>query len=62
MRSTYLDSLEISGDSLVMAGVGYGHGVGMCQWGARALADKGQSGEDIINYFFRGVEMVKMWD
>lgn len=62
MRSTLLNSVQISGENLAMSGVGYGHGVGMCQWGARALAGEGWSGEKIVNYFFRGVEMVKLWD
>ncbi len=62
MRSTMLDSLEISGETLAMSGTGYGHGVGMCQWGARALAEEGWPAEKIINYFFKGVEMVKLWD
>ena len=62
MRSTMLDSLEISADKLIMSGTGYGHGVGMCQWGARALAEEGWSGDKIVCYFFKGVERVKLWD
>ncbi len=62
MRSTMLDSLEISADKLIMSGTGYGHGVGMCQWGARALAEEGWSGDKIVGYFFKGVERVKLWD
>ncbi len=62
MRSTLLDSIQISGENLFLSGMGYGHGVGMCQWGARALAEEGKSGEQIIEYFFKGVNMVKLWD
>ncbi|MFO7152703.1 MAG: SpoIID/LytB domain-containing protein [Bacillota bacterium] len=62
MRSTLLTSLRIDGDKVVMEGKGFGHGVGMSQWGARVLAEKGKSPEDIIKYFFKGVEIVKLWD
>ncbi|HHX87419.1 MAG TPA: SpoIID/LytB domain-containing protein [Firmicutes bacterium] len=62
MRSTLIDSVQVSGENLVVSGVGYGHGVGMCQWGARALAGEGWNGDKIIDYFFRDVEKVKLWD
>lgn len=61
MRSTYVDEMRIEGDSLCMEGVGYGHGVGMCQWGARALAEQGWEPEEIVDYFFRDIEIVKLW-
>ncbi len=31
---------------------GAGHGVGLCQWGAKGLADKGQKYSQILNYYF----------
>jgi len=39
---------------LRMSGTGYGHGVGMCQWGARALAEEGKSPEEIVDCPGRG--------
>ncbi|NLC39282.1 MAG: stage II sporulation protein SpoIID, partial [Clostridia bacterium] len=39
----------------------YGHGVGMSQWGARALAEEGKKAEEIIRYFFQGVQIEKRW-
>lgn len=59
MRSTLLTSLSIQGGQVVMEGKGYGHGVGMSQWGARALAEQGKSPEEIVRYFFNEVEVVK---
>ncbi|GAW92241.1 sporulation protein and related proteins [Calderihabitans maritimus] len=61
MRSTLIERLEIRGNNLVIHGRGYGHGVGMSQWGARALAEKGKNAQEIINYFFKGVEIKKVW-
>ncbi len=39
---------------LVVKGRGYGHGVGMSQWGAFALAQRGKSYEDILRHYYRG--------
>ncbi|WP_225867251.1 SpoIID/LytB domain-containing protein [Cyanobium sp. PCC 7001] len=43
--------------SLVAIGRGFGHGVGMSQWGALALAEQGQSHERILSHYFRGTEL-----
>lgn len=40
-----------------ISGRGYGHGVGMSQWGARYMAEEGLTFEDIIKYYFRGSEL-----
>lgn len=61
MRSTLLTDIGITGGSVVMGGKGFGHGVGMSQWGARALAEQGKSPEQIVQYFFKNVEIVKEW-
>jgi len=62
MRSTFLDEIEADGDALKMSGEGFGHGVGMCQWGARALAEKGQSAEDIVQYYYKNIDIVNAWE
>lgn len=33
-------------------GGGFGHGVGMCQWGARGLAEMGKSAEEILAHYY----------
>lgn len=62
MRSTYIEKMQLENGRLNLAGSGYGHGVGMCQWGARALAEEGNSCEDIVHYFYRDVDIVRAWD
>ena len=62
MRSTLLTGVAISGNNLVITGNGFGHGVGMSQWGAKALAEQGKSPEEIINYFFKQIQIVKEWE
>ena len=36
---------------------GYGHGVGMSQWGARALAEQGQTAAQILAHYFPGTQL-----
>lgn len=57
MKSTLLTSFAIKDGQLIMTGKGYGHGVGMSQWGARAMAEQGYTAEDIIHYFLKDVEI-----
>lgn len=40
--------------------VGHGHGVGMCQYGAKGLALKGKSYRDILGHYYTGVEIHKL--
>ena len=42
---------------LVVSGYGSGHGVGMSQWGARNMANKGQKANAILKHFYKGVEI-----
>lgn len=42
---------------LALEGVGYGHGVGMCQWGARQKAEDAESAERILAFYFPGVRV-----
>jgi len=36
------------------AGRGYGHGVGMCQWGAKGMAEQGYTARQILEYYYPG--------
>ena len=42
---------------LVVSGYGSGHGVGMSQWGAKYMANKGEKADSILKHFYRGVEI-----
>ncbi|MBY0123216.1 stage II sporulation protein D [Bacillus sp. S/N-304-OC-R1] len=45
------------GDKIVIDTKGYGHGVGMSQYGANGMAAEGKSYKDIIFYYYKGVEI-----
>lgn len=44
--------------ALLMEGRGFGHGVGMSQWGAYAMAAQGRNYEQILRHYYRGVELL----
>ncbi len=41
----------------IIEGKGYGHGVGMSQWGAKGMAESGYSCEEILKHYYTGVEI-----
>ena len=47
--------LEMSGGDVVMTGRGWGHGVGMVQWGAYGKAKRGWGYADILGYYYGGL-------
>jgi stage II sporulation protein D len=49
--------VDKKGQTVILQGGGYGHGVGMSQNGAKAMADSGLTYEDIIKHFYTGVEL-----
>ncbi|MFA7636518.1 MAG: SpoIID/LytB domain-containing protein, partial [Monoglobales bacterium] len=50
-------TIESGKDKYIISGRGYGHGVGMSQWGARYMSEQGFTFEEIIKYYFKGVEI-----
>lgn len=62
MRSTLLDTVRLESDSVYMKGRGFGHGVGMSQWGAWLLAQRGKTAHDIVNYYYKGVQIQNVWE
>ncbi len=62
LKSTLVSEVSVDGGKVTFKGRGYGHGVGMSQWGAYGLAEQGAKAEDIIMHYFKNVELVKLWD
>jgi stage II sporulation protein D len=56
LRSTLFE-LERDGETLTFTGSGYGHGAGLSQWGAYAMAREGQSAEQILAFYFPGASL-----
>lgn len=44
-------------DPVVFVGRGSGHGVGLCQWGAKGMADEGKTYREILQFYYPGAEI-----
>lgn len=53
-------TIEFSKDSVKISCKGYGHGVGMSQWGANAMAKTGEGYDSILKHYYTGVEIDKI--
>ena len=49
--------IDSFGKELLFSGMGYGHGVGLCQWGAKVMAERGLKFEEILRYYYPGVKL-----
>lgn len=47
-------SIAQQGDSILLTGNGYGHGVGLCQWCALKLAREGKNYKEILSFYYPG--------
>ncbi|HYR60593.1 MAG TPA: SpoIID/LytB domain-containing protein, partial [Nitrospiraceae bacterium] len=53
-------AIESIGRDVVLSGFGAGHAVGMCQWGAKELAELGYPFSTILRYYYPGTELQNM--
>ena len=53
--------VTVDGDEAVFKGKGSGHGVGLCQWGARGRALKGEGYRAILAHYYPGAEIRRMY-
>ena len=56
VKSTRFD-IKVDEDSVVFEGVGSGHGVGMCQWGAQFLAKQGKNYKQILGHYYPNFQL-----
>ncbi|MBQ3401889.1 MAG: SpoIID/LytB domain-containing protein [Synergistaceae bacterium] len=59
-KSKYGYSIEKSGSDFIFYGRGWGHGVGLCQWGAMAMAEHGYTAEKILEHYYPGTSVRKI--
>lgn len=62
LKSMLLSDVSLSEDRVTFKGKGYGHGVGMSQWGAYQMANEGKKAEDIISHYFNGIKLENIWE
>ncbi len=61
LRSTRFNiALNAAAGTVKVTGSGFGHGVGMSQWGARTLADEGWSFEQILQHYYQSTVVAQL--
>ncbi len=53
-------TIKLENNKIYITTKGYGHGVGMSQYGAQAMALKGYTYDEILKYYYQGVEIKKI--
>jgi stage II sporulation protein D len=61
LKSTVFQVLAAGGDEWVLRGRGFGHGVGLCQWGAKTMGESGKSSKDILKYYYPDAVLARAW-
>ncbi|MFH0839293.1 MAG: SpoIID/LytB domain-containing protein [Candidatus Omnitrophota bacterium] len=59
IRSAHF-SVYMNGDFAIFKGLGWGHGVGMCQWGAKYLAELGKKASYILKFYYPESETMEI--
>jgi stage II sporulation protein D (peptidoglycan lytic transglycosylase) len=58
LRSTWFD-IKLTNGTVTFDGRGFGHGVGMCQWGAKGMADAGKNYREILKHYYQDAKITK---
>ncbi|WP_343840640.1 SpoIID/LytB domain-containing protein [Salinibacillus aidingensis] len=61
-KSYLITSSESTDDAYVVKGKGYGHGVGMSQWGAQKMAEAGKTYQEILQFYFPGTDVTRIYE
>lgn len=60
IKSLTFDAQAARG-AITLTGHGYGHGAGLCQWGAKGYAERGWDYGRILSHYYSGAELRKMY-
>lgn len=58
LRSTYFEIIK-EDSKIIVKNKGYGHGVGMSQYGAEGMAKEGYNYQEILKHYYTGIEIKK---
>ena len=61
LKSTLIDSAKVEGNQVTFQGRGFGHGVGLSQWGAYQMAEEGRTAPQTLQKYFPSVGIVELW-
>ncbi len=60
VKSTRISAIDVDAGTIAVSGSGFGHGVGMSQWGAKGMADAGLGIYQILGFYYRGTMLSKI--
>ena len=60
IRSTTFDDIKKESGNFIFKGRGWGHKVGLCQWGAKGMADKGKKYKSILSHYYPKTKIEKI--
>ena len=60
IKSTMITSIKKKNNDFIFKGKGWGHKVGLCQWGAKVMGDKNFSYKQILNFYYPGTKIRKI--
>lgn len=60
IKSTLILNIEKNDDIFYFEGRGFGHGVGLAQWSAKEMAEKGKNYEEILKYYYDNIKFEKI--
>ena len=52
--------MKVEGNQVIFTGSGFGHGVGMCQWGTKKMAELGKSYQKILQHYYPNMKLVSL--
>ena len=61
LKSTQFKVFALNRDEFVFRGKGYGHGVGMCQWGAKTMGELGKRSREILAFYYPDADLYRAW-
>lgn len=59
MMGPYVKEVDKKGDSFTVHGSGFGHGIGMSQYGAYQQSKEGRTYDQILDFYYSGTELVQ---
>lgn len=61
LKSTVFQVLAAGSDQWVLRGRGFGHGVGLCQWGAKTMGESGKRSQEILKLYYPDAVLARAW-
>ena len=62
LKSNLITRIGTRDGSFLFKGKGWGHGVGMCQYGMKYLGELGYGYQEILGYYYPGAEVTRLKD